>query len=272
MTSKAPVHRARLLRSPVAGVFATYSASGHHFARHWHDVYGFGLLDRGAQHWTSGRGPMDAYAGDVITTNPGEVHDGRPLGAPIRHWRIVSVDAPAMAAMARTAHTIEIERPVIADIRLAGALRRLFARVELWAHHRERLDALAFEESLVECCVLLLATHGTRRIESGAVHDQIAIVRDRLMDDVTVPTLAELADLAGMSRFQVLRRFKAQYGVPPHAWLMCRRVEQARRMIRSGVGLAESASASGFSDQSHMTRVFVKHYGYTPGVWRSSLQ
>src|SRR5687767_438349 len=120
MTSKDPVHRARLLKSPMAGVFATYSASGYHFARHWHDVYGFGLLDRGAQHWTSGRGPIDAYAGDVITTNPGEVHDGRPLGAPIRHWRIVSVDAHAMTAIAGTAHTIEIERPVIDDPRLAG--------------------------------------------------------------------------------------------------------------------------------------------------------
>ena len=271
MTCKAPPHRARLLRSPVAGVFATYSASGHQFAKHWHDVYGFGLLDRGAQHWTSGRGPIDAYAGDVITTNPGEVHDGRPLGGPVRHWRIVSVDPHAMTTMAGSEHSIEIEQPVIHDVRLGGALRRLFARVELWEQHGERLDALAFEESLVECCVLLMA-HGTRRIECDAAFDDIATVRDRLMDEVTVPTLAELADLAGMSRYQVLRRFKAHYGVPPHAWLMCRRVEHARRMIRNGLGLAEAASASGFSDQSHMTRAFVKHYGYTPGVWRSSLQ
>jgi AraC-like DNA-binding protein len=272
MTSKAPTHRARLLRSPMAGVFATYSASGRQFARHWHDVYGFGLLDHGAQHWTSGRGPIDAYAGDVITTNPGEVHDGRPLGGPIRHWRIMSVDANAMAAIAGTTHTIEIGKPVIDDASLAGALRRLFVRVEQWEHHGEQLDALAFEESLVECCVLLMAAHGTRRVETRTAAGTVAIVRERLMDVVAVPTLTELADLAGISRFQLLRRFKAQYGVPPHAWLVCRRVEHARRLILAGVGLAEVASASGFSDQSHMTRVFVKHYGYTPGVWRASLQ
>ena len=74
--------------------------------------------------------------------------------------------------------------------------------------------------------------------------------------------------MAGLSKYQVLRRFEKAYGVPPHAWLLQRRAERARvadsrrRRPRGG------AAACGFADQSHMTRVFVRQFGFTPGAWR----
>lgn len=45
-----------------------------------HDQFGIGLVERGAQKSLSGRGMVEAEAGHVITVNPGEVHDGIPLG------------------------------------------------------------------------------------------------------------------------------------------------------------------------------------------------
>ena len=60
--------------SPWPGVYGTHLASGRHFGRHWHAVFGVGLLEDGAQRSASGRGAVEAFAGDVITTNPGEVH------------------------------------------------------------------------------------------------------------------------------------------------------------------------------------------------------
>jgi AraC-like DNA-binding protein len=99
-------------------------------------------------------------------------------------------------------------------------------------------------------------------------------VRDQLADDLThTPTLAELATLAGLSRFQVLRHFADAYGMPPHAWLRQQRVLRARALIASGLGLAEVSAACGFADQSHMTRSFVQQFGFTPGAWQhASLQ
>jgi AraC-like DNA-binding protein len=77
--------------------------------------------------------------------------------------------------------------------------------------------------------------------------------------------------MTGLSRYQVLRRFEKLYGLPPHAWILSCRAEHALRLIRRGVTLAEAAMASGFADQSHMTRVFVRHHGFTPGVWRNTV-
>jgi hypothetical protein len=77
-----PTHVARVICGPIDGIHSTHTLSSRHFGRHWHEGYGFGILEQGAQRSASGRGRVDAVAGQVITSNPGEVHDGGPLGAP----------------------------------------------------------------------------------------------------------------------------------------------------------------------------------------------
>ncbi|MGH6676412.1 MAG: helix-turn-helix domain-containing protein, partial [Xanthobacteraceae bacterium] len=56
-------------------------------------------------------------------------------------------------------------------------------------------------------------------------------------------------------------------GLTPHTYVMQRRIELARRLIARRVGLAEAALSSGFADQSHMTRIFVRNYGISPGAY-----
>lgn len=248
--------------------------SGHHFGRHWHDAYGFGILEEGAQRSGSGRGEVEAFAGQVITNNPGEVHDGSPLGAPTRRWRILTVDTDVLASLIEHAGaSAEITRPVIDDPPLFRVLRRLFRRIERCAAHAtiESTAALACEESLVEATVLLVARHGTVHVRTDAPSHDLRQLRDRLADaPLDAPSLAEMATMTGLSRYQVLRRFERAYGMPPHGWLLSRRAEHALRLIRGGETLADAAMASGFADQSHMTRAFVRHYGFTPGAWRKA--
>ena len=87
-------------------------------------------------------------------------------------------------------------------------------------------------------------------------------------DDPTAGvTLADLARESGMSRFQLLRGFAKATGLTPHAYLVQRRINLARRLIAGGTPLAEAAMDSGFTDQSHMTRIFVRKYGITPGAY-----
>ncbi len=261
-------HRCLVSGSPWAGVYGTRIESARRYGRHWHATYGFGLLEHGAQSSASGRGEVDAYAGDVITTNPGEVHDGRPLGGPSRRWRMVYLDPDAMASMtgACVAPDVEFTRPVIQDMRLRHALLRLFARLDDWS--AIGADVLACEESLVEACALLLHRHGTPAPLPEADGD-VKQVRDRLAGDLLdPPTLSDMALMVGLGKYQLLRRFEKAYGVPPHAWLLQQRAERARGLIRDGSSLALAAAACGFADQSHMTRIFVRQFGFTPGAWQ----
>ena len=272
---KAPPHMSRVFGAPCRGVYSTDTVSGRHFGRHWHDTYGFGLLEDGAHSSASGLGQVTAYAGDVITTNPGELHDGRPLGGPTRRWRILHIDADVMASLvSQRGSRAEITRPVIKDARLVRALRRLFRRLERWSAGRRATaaEALACEESLVETCVLLMCRHGTVPLRKQEPGDDVRQVRDRIADDLLdPPTLADMATMTGLSRYQILRRFERAYGLPPHAWLLRQRAERARVLIRDGSSLATAAATSGFADQSHMTRIFVRQFGFTPGAWQKAM-
>jgi AraC-like DNA-binding protein len=273
--AKALPHTSRVFSAPWRGVYGTYMDSGRHFGKHWHDTYGFGVLERGAHRSASGLGSVRAYAGDVITTNPGEVHDGRPLGGPTRRWRIVSIDVDVMATIVGPMFGhMEIVRPVIEDRALVQALGKLFRRLELWnaLAGKTATNALAFEESLIETCAMLMARHGTAPASTEAPAGDMREVLDRLADEtLATPTLADMATMTGLSRYAVLRRFEKVYGLPPHAWLLRLRAERARAFIRDGATLASAAAASGFADQSHMTRVFARQYGFTPGAWRRAV-
>lgn len=82
-------------------------------------------------------------------------------------------------------------------------------------------------------------------------------------------TLGKLADLASMSRYQVIRAFRAVTGMTPHAWQLNQRVNLAREWIRSGDSLVDVAQHLGFADQAHFQRVFKAYAGVSPGRFRS---
>lgn len=262
-------HQCRVFGAPWPGVYGVQTDSARSFGRHMHGSFGIGWLEAGAQRSASGRGQVEAFAGDLLAHNPGEVHDGRPLGQVSRRWSMLHLEPAVLAGMADGQGQVELLRPVMRDARLQQALVRALQRLQHWQTH----DAgrLACEEALAQVCGLLLARHATvapARAEMGALQH----VRERLADDqLQVPTLDALARLAGMGgRYQLLRCFARVHGLPPHAWLLQQRAERARQLIAAGAVLADAALAAGFADQSHMTRVFVRQFGYTPGAWRQA--
>jgi AraC-like DNA-binding protein len=78
---------------------------------------------------------------------------------------------------------------------------------------------------------------------------------------------ADLEAATGLTRYALARHFRACLGTSPYRYLIMRRLDRARSVIRKGTPLAEAALACGFADQSHMTRHFKKAYGLSPGRW-----
>lgn len=78
-----------------------------------------------------------------------------------------------------------------------------------------------------------------------------------------------LASRCGLSRSYFIRAFKVSMGLPPHHWLMRNRIDRAQAMLeRTGDSIAAIALGCGFSDQSHLTRVFHAVVGTSPAAWR----
>ena len=256
-----------MLRCAVPGVEAVAADSRHTFPRHTHEQFGIGIVDRGAQKSLSGRGMVEAGAGDVITVNPGEVHDGMPIGDAGRAWRMLYFDPEVIIDLAhdvRRNGQAEFDRPVAQGANLARRVRLLFTQMTASPASAAEHDALLREQLLLS--VLADVLHApAHRIDEAP--DAIRLARARIDDDpAAAVSLFDLAHDTGLSRFQVLRGFARATGLTPHAYQLQRRIALARRLIAQGLPLAEAAAACGFADQSHMTRQFVRKYGVSPGM------
>ena len=83
-------------------------------------------------------------------------------------------------------------------------------------------------------------------------------------------TLAELAEVAGLSVWRLATVFRQQVGESPHRYICRLRVERAQELMRGGLSAACAASEAGFYDQSHLSRHFKTICGITPGQFLTS--
>jgi AraC family transcriptional regulator len=127
----------------------------------------------------------------------------------------------------------------------------------------------------------LLKGHSNAALKPAPPGDRSGLTRARLrraidyieanlQDDVT---LAELAAVAALSPVYFARQFKLAVGLAPHQYLLKARVSRAKRFLASGeLPIAAVALDCGFCHQEHLTRVFRRHCGVTPGAYRASVR
>ena len=75
-----------------------------------------------------------------------------------------------------------------------------------------------------------------------------------------------------MSPYHFLRLFKESMGLTPYRYVIERRVERARELLRrSSLPISEVALSCGFTDQSHLSWHFKRLVGLTPKAFREAL-
>ncbi|MGY5775630.1 AraC family transcriptional regulator [Rhizobium sp. LEGMi135b] len=261
----------RIYRCRVAGIEAVRAETGHSFPKHTHDQFGIGVIEAGAQVSLSGRGMVRAEAGDVISVNPNEVHDGMPIGER-RAWSMLYFDPRLVGDLLRDVGegkfgVMEFPSPVMRDGEMAGHFKTLFSLLI-----EEVTESSLLRDGLLLSLLAAVVREGAGGLRADAVPADINRACELIDDDPAAPlTLAELAGLCGLSHFRFLRAFTRATGLTPHAYLMQRRIHEARRLIAAGTSFAEAAFASGFSDQSHMTRLFVRNFGVSPGAYAAAI-
>jgi AraC-like DNA-binding protein len=243
----------------------------HRYGRHAHETYTFGLIEAGVEEFDYGASLLRAGAGAVALLNPEVVHTGQ-AGVPDGwSYRVlypqVHVVTEVAAELGWRRGIPTFPQTVLYDDRSATLLR---------AAHRaaEQGDQLASSTLLRACIARLLTAHaaaGPARagIDDGRAPAAVAQVRDVLAERLaSPPSLDELARLTGLSPFAVLRAFRAQTGLPPHAYLNQLRVRLARSLLDDGIAPAEVAATAGFADQAHLTRHFKRVVGVPPGAYQ----
>ena len=138
----------------------------------------------------------------------------------------------------------------------------------------EEVNRLFVDSVLAAGTAHLLDTYGGVRgdkpYRGGLAPRQLRGAMDMLEADIDGDlSLAAIATECRLSPRHFARAFSQSTGVPPHRWLLQRRVEKAKDLLRNpSLSLLDVARATRFSNQSHFNRSFSAIVGHTPGAWR----
>lgn len=251
---------------------ATYVT--HRFPRHTHDGYGFGVIERGALGFRYRGEQVVAPAGSINLVVPDEPHTGEAASEVGWTYRMFYLRADLMEAANRSlagrSAGLPTFRPgVLQDAALADRIVGLHRDLE---ERREPL--LAVEARLLALLRCFIQRHGSPRGEGDPV-PRLDLERARAFiraEHAREVRLAEVASVAGLSPWHLARAFTRAFGIPPHAYQIQVRVGEARRLLAGGRAAAEVAAATGFTDQSHLTRHFKRLTGMTPARYRKNVQ
>ena len=276
------------------------------FAPHVHDGFSIGVCLEGLEMIRYRGRRHYAAPGSVVILPPGEAHTGGPSGGANFVYRVMYPSAELLADGA--AGPLRFPEPVVMDPALATELRRAHVALSRaargsgpWpaepAGHGSACaqppgpdlagpglagpdvagpEPLETESRLCWLFGELVRRHAASAGPADGLPGTGVVARqvmDRLADQLTCPpALADLAAGAGLSRYQLLRAFRAEVGMPPYAWLAQHRVARARVLLEHGHRPAEAATLTGFADQAHLTRWFRRVVGITPGAYRNGVQ
>jgi AraC-like DNA-binding protein len=232
------------------------SFQDHAYPMHAHDDWTVLLIDSGAVSYDLDRVRHLALPDAVTVLPPGVPHDGRSAtqgrGFRKRVLYLESAWLPESAPSAAAAEPTFDDPDIVASVRaIHDALRE----------PAELLDAE--HEALVLRDRLLARLDGPERRTADAplARRLRVLLDDRILESFTISDAA--AEL-GAHPSHLIRSFTAAHGMPPHRYLISRRVDRARRLLVDGWHVADAAASAGFYDQAHLTRHFRRILGTTP--------
>jgi AraC-like DNA-binding protein len=211
-----------------------------------------------------------ASVGQIVAMPAGEVHTVRTHSAGGWHYRVFTVPYSLINLPLGKLHQGFSAPVVIDDRELAQQLR---AAHTAFASASTQLEC---EEQLLAALTLFFTRHTnpagppvptSRNRNPQAISRAIDYLSEHCERNVT---LAELAAAAELDGFLLTREFTRSMGIPPHAYHLQRRIRAAQRRLAVGESVTDVAQQLGFADQAHMTRLFKRIVGVTPGRYRTA--
>jgi AraC-like DNA-binding protein len=236
----------------------------HAYVPHSHPTWTVAVMQLGAARFEVDASKQRADRGELFVLEPEAVHTGMAAVPEGWGYQVLYLD-PALVhewderdgSVPRAARWVVFRDPVLRD-----ALVRVHTTLAAGVGGLER------DERVAEA-VGRLRMHlrpGPPATRGGLEHAAVRRARAYLAEQWDQPVaLADLAAHAGLSRFELIRRFRQQIGVTPHAFQTNLRISRARAMLRAGEPIAQVAAVCGFADQPHLTRTFRRTVGVTPG-------
>ncbi|WP_227979277.1 helix-turn-helix transcriptional regulator [Nocardia spumae] len=271
--SASAVEQVRIRRPPDAGRILLMAGRTTGYGIEPRGEYVFGVVAGEAMVARRGRERRTVAPGRVVAWDPSHAHSGTSVTH--RPWscRLMIVELADLAHLGGEQDVladVAFPDPVLDDPRLAAEFVRLHHVLEKPATRLER------DERLTVWLHTVIGRHSAKRGSPSTTRMRddgpFRLACDYLGDNSPRNIgLDELAGAAGIDKFRLIRVFRERTGTTPHAVQIAHRIRLARRLLENGYPLADTATATGFADQSHLHRHFRASTGMTPGRYRDRL-
>ena len=240
------------------------------YSRHSHDHFSIGAITAGRSTYLHEQSNFQVESGTVVLMNPGAVHACNPINDQPWSYVMLYVDTQWLTDLQRRIgfdETLDFQGFATThsrDIELFAALQGLYAQLV-----DERID-IASKHAAAEAFFIDLQhrLNPAGRPDRGS-HPGLMRAAQFIHDHCSEALkLEDICAAAQLSPSYLSRAFKRHYGMTPHAFLVNRRIQFARRQLREGKLIADVALDSGFADQAHFQRAFKQHLAATPGQYR----
>lgn len=251
------------------GIEALSCVNGFHFDRHLHDGHVIWLNSEGGEQYSLEGKTEILQPGSLSVIEPGIVHSNHPCSDSKRYLRSLYLDSTFLHHLEKmftgnSTGKLHLPTAVYRD-RISWMLL-----LELHEALVKRADRLIVDQLVLALFSRIWEgdTGSRERLKENRFDNRLRLITEYMQENSTEQiVLEDLARLSLCTSYHVIRIFKKQMGLSPHAYLIQLRLEKARQLLDCGSSIADAALRSGFSDQSHLTRKFKHRYGLTPGKY-----
>lgn len=240
------------------------------YSRHTHDSFSIGAIRGGTSIYANRAAREIVGAGTVVLMNPDDAHACNPIGDQPWSYRMLYVDVPWLT---RLQHQLGFSGnadfraySTISTTRLFTGLNHLYdtltdAHAGQLQKHGAAIGFFVEMQQALDPAPARLADASSKLVRAAE------FISDNYARAVT---LDDICAAANLSPAHLIRAFKRQFGMTPHAYLINRRIQRGRAQLRLGVAIADVALDTGFADQAHFQRAFKQHVAATPGQYRGA--
>jgi AraC-like DNA-binding protein len=240
------------------------------YTRHSHEHFSIGAITAGRSTYIHEHARFQVSAGTVVLMNPGDVHACNPIDDEPWSYLMLYIDTAWLTDLQHQlgfSPDLAFRRFSIThdrDTQLFDALVALYeVLVDTSQDHLQKHSAVV--EFFTEVQQRLNPAEQPLREPNFKLERAAEFIRDNCTKMIR---LEDICAAAQLSPSYLIRAFKQHFGMPPHAFLVNRRIQFAQDRLRSGKLIADVALEAGFADQAHFQRAFKQHLAATPGQYR----
>jgi len=244
---------------PILDGLELFSTKAHKldFPFHTHNTYNFALIIKNTFNIELSDKLLKVPSGSISIVHPDEVH-ATPCDKEIGHSFFTFYVSPEFIKSLNKNQEVYFEQKVIED-------QKLFQELYILT---QNVNNINFEARLTEVLRTLVRTYALKKEFNHAT----TRLFKTFIDETSFQnfSLEKTATQFGLNKYKFMRLFKQETGLTPNNFVLLKRIEKSKEMLKQGVPIFDTAIDLGFYDASHFYRNFKRFTGVTPLVFQNA--